>query len=359
MAERLQADPSSLVRSVTSGFDEARVEKTLQLHLRNQRRKVVIRVAAGGALAIAASVIVAFAAWPTHEAAQGIAKRAVSPRSQERAIELADGSRFLPIGEAIVRVHEVGDARVRAELVSGAVDVEIVPRDGREVVVAAGRVTVRVLGTVFRVAREGDRTRVAVRRGRVEVRWNEEASVLESGGEGLYPPEPPSEAGAETDPPANETRVVPRGGWRALAEEGEYERAYDEIGRVGPGAVRDDVDELLLAADAARLSGHPREALPYLARAERLAGSDSRGASAAFTTGRILARLGRAAEAASAFERVLEGEPSGSLAESAIVRAVEAHESAGNRARAAILARRYVASFPDGRWVERMRSLAE
>jgi hypothetical protein len=169
---------------------------------------------------------------------------------------------------------------------------------------------------------------------------------------------PPSDALERPARPMRSHRTVSAASeWSRLARRGEYEAAYLELERAG-AEVPDRVESLLLAADAARLSGHPVEALPWLERVIGEHPDDARSALAAFTAGRVLMQLGRPREAAARFERALELEPSGSLRGDALARAAEAHARAGAATRATALARRYEIELPGGRWEARMRSLA-
>jgi transmembrane sensor len=108
----------------------------------------------------------------------------------------------------------------------------------------------------------------------------------------------------------------------------------------------------MLAADAARLSNHPEEALPYLRRVTRDYPRDSRAALSAFTQGRILlSQLGRPAQAAEAFAQSRRLAPSGALAEPALAREIEALNRAGQSDRAAVLASEYARRYPNGKQV--------
>jgi tetratricopeptide (TPR) repeat protein len=120
--------------------------------------------------------------------------------------------------------------------------------------------------------------------------------------------------------------------------------------------VRDTVDDLLLAADAMRLSGQPAKALPYLDRVARVHSSDSRAALAAFTRGRVLlSQLGRPREAAEAFRRVQTLSPKSSLAEDALAREVESWYRVGEQRLARKRAEEYLAKHPRGRRADSVR----
>jgi tetratricopeptide (TPR) repeat protein len=171
---------------------------------------------------------------------------------------------------------------------------------------------------------------------------------------------------AETDPEAAPERprrgherrthvtrsrvVVAAQAWRSLAREGRYHEAYRALEKDKLDRERSEVDDLLLAGDAARLSGHAREAVPYYRDALARAGKGSRAHLAAFTLGRTLLHdLGDARGAANAFARAYAALPSGPLAEEALAGEVESWARAGERARTREAARRYLQAFPSGR----------
>jgi len=136
--------------------------------------------------------------------------------------------------------------------------------------------------------------------------------------------------------------------WRPLAESGRYDEARSALEKAGPNAVRDETADLLLAADAARLSGYPSEAVPYLERVVQAHASDPRSSLASFTLGRVLLdELGRPREATDAFARARKA--GGPLAEDALAREVEAASRAGDTTRSRELARDYQMLYPKGR----------
>jgi transmembrane sensor len=141
--------------------------------------------------------------------------------------------------------------------------------------------------------------------------------------------------------------------WRDLAHDGEYDRAYAALQHTGP--VRDQTEELLLAADVARLSHHPMDALAPLRQVVRDHARDPRASLAAFTLGRVLLdELGRPAEAAASFGDAVRLAPDGPMTEDAIAREVEALSRAGDPA-AHQLAEDYVARYPQGRKLRSVR----
>lgn len=113
------------------------------------------------------------------------------------------------LGEAALTLSANSDVRVRGsdergwlvELERGEVQCEVAPRHGRPAfVVQAGETRVRVVGTRFSVAREGDGATVSVREGQVQVESGK-AQVLLGPGE-RWPP-------AGTQPKARASKQSP------------------------------------------------------------------------------------------------------------------------------------------------------
>jgi len=215
----------------------------------------------------------------------------------------------------------------------------------RPFIVAAGDVTIEDLGTTFSVRYLGaDRLKIAVENGLVRVRAVGTDTEVPAGASLEVPVSP-----AVEDPgPKSRPTTASAASWRPLAERGQYEEARRALRKAGPSAVRDDTADLLLAADAARLSGHPEEAVPYLERVLRGHARDPRAGLAAFTLGRVLLdELGRPSEAVEAFARVRSS--GGPLAEDALAREVEALARAGDVTRSREQALLYRRLYPNGR----------
>jgi transmembrane sensor len=225
--------------------------------------------------------------------------------------------------------------------------------------VRAGPLVIEDLGTIFTVVRRVDGLfEVAVEQGRVAVRCGPTSSELVQSEHRVFECTS-QEANASVEGVAGRagatTTPHPVPAWRRLVENGQYGEAYDSLRRAGSASVRDETEDLLLAADAARLSGHPSDAVPYLEQVLSAHRNDPRVRLAAFTLGRVLLdELGRPAEAAEAFARAREaGSP---LAEDALAREVEAYSRAGDTVRARGLAQEYQAHYPNGR---RARAVAK
>lgn len=362
--------PARVMDRVDPAWDAARVEQSLTgLHRRRARRRATAIVSSVGVLLLGVA-----GAWSVLRVPTEVA--AVAPPLADRVVRLADGSRVVPDDGAQVVVEHVSDRRIAVRVDHGAADVEVVPGLDRRFEVTVGDVTVTVLGTAFRVeSLEGGRARVRVTRGHVDVAWAGGHADLVAGDEGVFPT-PAAEVAsqpvvARADPPPSSAtpapvvreRVAPTAAathWRELAHASRYDEAYVAMGTedARPDTASAGVDDLLLAADVARLSGHPAEALPWLETIEHAHASDPRAVLAAFTRGRIMMELGRSTEAAHQLEHVLALEPDGTLAEDALARAALAYAAAGDAASASRLANRYVSAYPAGRWSRRVSAIA-
>lgn len=362
-------------------WDAAQTERALAGMRRRATRRRAIRALGAAAMLL---VLVGLGWRLSGETSAPIAERPEAAPPPDHVVHLADGSEVRPDEGADVVVQHVSDARIAVRIDRGAADVEVVPGLARRFEVRAGAVTVTVIGTAFRVERlDTERARVRVTRGHVAVAWPDGSADLYAGDEGVFPdasaralaaapaptraPEvesPPLGVGVEAPALAAAARrpAAPAAqAWRELARAERYDEAYSALDASGDRAhaVHDDVGDLLLAADVARLSGHPVEALPWLEAVVREHRDDARAVLAAFTRGRILMDLGRSDAAATQLEEVVAMEPQGSLAEDALGRAVLAHAAAGHAAAASALAERYLASYPGGRWSGRVRAAVE
>jgi transmembrane sensor len=168
-------------------------------------------------------------------------------------------------------------------------------------------------------------------------------------------PEPAAEPAHEepSRPTPSDKRATES--WQRRAERGDYRGAYALLSQSG-SRVADDVEDLLLAADSARLSGHPAQAVPYLRKVTSDHASDPRAPLAAFTLGGVLmSQLGKPLEAQAAYARARALSPNSALSQDALARQVEAAYRAGDAALARKLAEDYLASYPNGRRVHAVR----
>ena len=220
---------------------------------------------------------------------------------------------------------------------------QVTPRPKRAFSVRAGDVTVTVVGTVFTVERIADRVGVAVQRGTVRVDWGAGSALVTAGNSGWYPPLVNAADGAAVTSKALPAARPPRAKVASLAT------ARDDKGAAAA--------ELLLAADRARLSGHPDDGAELLRKLLREHAGDPRAPLAAFTLGRLLLmELGRPAEAAAAFAQARRLAPAGPFAEDALAREVEALSKAGRPADALTRAQEYQRLYPNGRRLEGVRT---
>jgi transmembrane sensor len=294
-------------------------------------------------------------------------------RREVGSLRFLDGSRVdLVDGSSTVKVGLISPSYTELELAKGSARFDVTPNPGRRFAVRAGDVRVEVLGTLFTVERRDPKVRVAVERGRVRVIWPGGEHVLSAGEALVFPPispdvrptatatatEPEAEARTAPPAPASEPALDPstlRNRFRELARRGEYQKAYGVV-HENPAVVTNSAEDLMLAADAARLSGHPERALEYLRRITSAHRGDSRAPLAAFTLGRILlTQLGQPGEAERAFALTRELAPGGPLAEGALAREVEAAERAGHHARARLLVEEYTKKYAASQRLDAVR----
>jgi transmembrane sensor len=224
----------------------------------------------------------------------------------------------------------------------GGARFQVTHDEARPFHVQVGSAVIEDVGTVFTVRRLSPAlAEVAVDEGRVRVATTDGSFEVGTGERRTFGTEDPA-----TEPERRRARAVAP--WRPLAESGRYGEAYASMKAAGRAGVRDEAGELLLAADVARLSGHPADAVPFLEQLLKTRASDPRAGLAAFTLGRVeLDDLGRPAEAAAAFARAREA--GGPLAEDALAREIEALSRSGDVARARTLALEYEKLYPEGR----------
>jgi transmembrane sensor len=347
---------------------------------RRKRRQVTTTAVSALVVLVGALVFWSRAVAPKHGAAVAVKEAVVQP-----LVRFEDGSTVSPIGaDARVEPVEVNPDVVSTRLAAGAARFSVTPNPKRVFRVLARDVTVTVLGTIFTVAIEPGDVRVRVERGSVRVTSptnehdlgvGEEVVVLSSTASVALPPAPDTAerdslpeaaASAGARERAEAARVVhhgapvaphPERSWRELAQEGDYAAAFASMAHDGD-AVRDDPEDLLLAADVARLGGHPEKAVTPLSKVVSAHADDSRAPLAAFTLGRtLLDQLGRPREAAEAFATARKLAPHGALTQDALAREVESWQRAGETTLAHDRATEYVERYPKGRRLAAVRRL--
>jgi transmembrane sensor len=264
---------------------------------------------------------------------------------------LSDQSRATALDPATrIVIEEDAPRQAQVRLERGRARFEVAHRPERSFQVHAGSVTVRVIGTVFAVEVVADRIGVAVEQGSVEVDWGVGNKRLFAGEQGWYPPLVLSggELAATASAPVPAVPV-------AAASEATAATAPSVSSRPEATSAR----ELLAESDAARTRGELARGAELLRRVLREHPNDARAPLAAFTLGRLLLNeLGRPREAANAFHEVQLKAPGGQLAEDALAREVESWKQAAEPARARALAQKYLARYPSGRHVVRVKALA-
>jgi len=306
------------------------------------------------------------------------------PESGERMarpslLQLPDGSSVhADSADARVQTVAVGPNDVTLRLESGTATFSVTPNAKRPFRVIARDVTVSVLGTVFSVGLESRAVHVGVERGRVQVdapggtrilAVGEAASFATRSGAAPDPataePIPTPEQVQNLEPrlaaesaPATRPTAGAGGSWRNLAKDQNYVGALARLTAEGPNSVRDTPEDLLLAADVARLGGRPDRAVAPLQRVMADHPFDPRAPLAAFTLGRtLLEQLGRPREAARAFATARRLDRGGTLTQDALAREVESWAGAGEAEQAHERAVEYARLYPQGRRLAAVRRL--
>ncbi|MEO1172984.1 MAG: FecR family protein [Myxococcota bacterium] len=327
------------IRSLTEvSWDAGHTEGAyLRYERYRKRRQRRTRLTQGG-LAVTLGLVAGLALWPSS-----------APHS-DPTHRFADGSQARWTSDAEWQTRTESPSLVEVELRRGRGRFKVTKTPDRTFRVRCGAVTAEVLGTTFSVERESDQVRVDVSEGRVRVQGPQGTTVL-SAGETLTvsaapKPEPETETETETPLVAAEAEERPTKRWQRSAKRGDMETAFKLIKRQ---RVANKAEDLLLAADVARMTGHPDQALPYLRRVVREHQRDPRAPLAAFTLGKLLLEeLGQPLRAADAFRKVGALKASSDLVEDALAREVECYFRAGDEERARERAERYVQRYPNG-----------
>lgn len=245
----------------------------------------------------------------------------------------------------------------------GGATFDVKPGGPRHWIIEAGELSVEVVGTRFRVERQGELTRVSVNHGIVVVRGERvpngsvrltagtsfELPVASAGSGAGVTADEGSSARAETEP------TVPNVAPSASALP--HAAAAAAPGSASSGAkppARDEVERALLAADSARRQGDNSAAIGYFNAAwQQAAAGDARRGLAALSLARLLMG-GQPAKAAQILRSSLSDMPQ-ALLEDASVRLVEAESRSGNSEGAARAADDYSRRFPAGRRAEEVR----
>lgn len=333
------------------GLTDREVERLIRRAAERRAERRLQRRALLAAGVVASGVLLVVVGVRMREPASGTARvpvpavprQVVAEAPALQPVRLADGSTATPISpDAALAVREDSATRVAIDLGRGRGRFDVVPNRARAFQVHAGEVTVHVVGTVFSVERVADRVGVTVERGVVRVAWSVGTRELTAGQSGWFPPlqvqadaaAPVQLPEAAAPPPPSPSAVAP-----------------SHPAPASPAGARSQrsAEELLRAADAERLAGHPEEGARLLRRLLREHRSDPRAPLGALTLGRLLMiELGRPREAAAAFADVRVLAPRGPFAEDALAREAEAWSRAGDAVTAAKRARLYLDRYPKG-----------
>lgn len=385
-------------------WDELREQRVLaRVMAERQRRRSSRRGPRWAALGAAAAAALAWIAIGALRSDRDEAPLA-TPEAPGR-LTLTDGSEVWFGPAARVDILAETASEVRIEQRAGEARYAVTHRPGREFVVRAADVEVRVRGTRFTVRRHEDAVEVDVEHGRVEVSRAGTSSLLGAGealrvrlarraaaepapsamsdARGASPAAAPAQsaarepaAGAEApagvqseieagepsgsayEPPAEPVEIEARGGTGAPAATEGRAVAETEARTARPAHRAASFGQMLAEADVARRAGRLDEAARVLRAAASAYPQDPRVATALFSLGRVERRRGRDAAAAAAFERAYAHDPHAVLAEDALAEAAVSWMAAGRSDRARAAASRYLARYPRGEYVERVRELA-
>jgi transmembrane sensor len=247
-----------------------------------------------------------------------------------RAIVLPDGSRIELRAGATSALVESTTTRVHLRQDSGRARYVVTPGGPRLWSIDTPAGVVEVVGTIFVIDVDRAKVRVEVERGRVLA-----AGRSLGAGESID---------LVRDVPASS---LPSVAVEDLADAAETAPARAPTVKPVSSARADRVGELLDAADAARASGRPADAVRPLEEIVSSHPRDPRAPLAAFTLGRIeLDAVGDPVRAARAFARAIELGINDPLREDAYVRRVEAFARAGDTSARDAAAKECLARYP-------------
>jgi transmembrane sensor len=355
MSSTRSEDLSRLKEHLEPPWDEVKEQRVLTrvLATRSAPRKYRIVLPAAAVVAIAACValIVSWRGFSLRDAPTAAPSSFTAVGDQVMA--LADGSQAVLVHEAGLQVEEERPDRVKIIQRRGTVRYEVRPDKHREFSVRAAGNTIRVRGTVFTVDMSGGSVEVAVQRGRVEIDDGGGRTRELSEGESLRVPVRDSKDEAVLAGPVTTATVEAPDAQAAPSVE--PSAAPHQAVSGAPLTVGD----LQAKADRARVSGD----LPTAAAAlEQLVATDPRDPrvpNALFSLARVERERGHEAAAARAFERCMRAAPSGPLVQDAMAEAAVSWSVAGATKAARANATSYLARYPNGPHVQRMKAILD
>ena len=362
--------------AVDPALTDREVEQMIEGLPQRRRRRAVGRV--GRMMAATAVVGIAIAVFSTRASNKNVSGPSAwawpaaltiddSAAVMAPPLRLADGSVATRLdASAALAIVENSPERVTLDLRRGRERFEVVPRPAaeRSFHVRAGQVTVTVIGTVFTVERVADRIGVSVERGIVHVDWGQGARPLRAGESGWFPPLALVDPAADPQSPATAIEERPttapplRAERRPQTAEPTAAAAASTVAPPPAALDAPSAEQILRAADTARMTGRAGEAATLLQRLVSDRPDDPRAPLAAFTLGRLLMReLGRPRDAATAFAEARALAPAGPLAGDALAREAESLSQAGAPDQARDRAREYLRLYPAGHRVPALKAL--
>jgi len=346
------------IQQMWHAIDAARSPRARSAGLRSWPRALAAAALLAGLSAVAMHVLTNREPRPLQLAAGGALPLTIAPLAQFRAVDLGDGSRITVARGAELDLLESSATKLVLALRRGRARFDVRPHGPRTWQVECADVTVQVVGTAFVVERAAAEVRVSVERGVVLVR-----------GQGV--PDRVQRIGArarfvarDASVPAAPAEATPRGklepdgvthsvepSWREAARRRQWNSAWSTLrsdGLIQQTRRADRVEDLLLLADVARLSGHPQDAVAPLQRVSERS-RDARAGLAALMLGRLrLDELDEPRRAAADLARALDLGLPGTLEQDARARIVQAYGRAGMREQARAAAAEYHRRFPRG-----------
>ncbi|MET0593557.1 MAG: FecR family protein [Polyangiaceae bacterium] len=370
---------------------------------------------AAAALTVIVVVLLSIRSLPTKQFTvdnrPAVAGVHLSESAAEQVLRFSEGSVITLNSGSSLDVREVGGHGAHLAIDHGSVNVDIVPRPDARWTIDAGPFVVRVLGTAFRVdwQPESQHFVVSVFRGTVSVSgpmlvegrainadtrctidWKEQRILIETMSHADAPrPEdvagmapraiaagtaetlrahPPSTlpqplSSAEKRSRSGSSRSVDRRrdhrseGWRDLERAGHFDRAIEEVERVGLDSTYElaSAEDLMSLARAARFVGREDVSKGALLSCRRRFPGSQSAAMAAY----LLGRNATPSEAVQWFTTYLHEQPDGVWAREASGRLIEANRATGNVRAAREAAKQYLVRYPAGPHAEFAKMVLE
>ncbi len=334
---------------------------TRLLSYRRESRNAVSRPKLVAAAAIAAAVLAILGLFMfmfdngAHPAVLDEPELNIAGRGAEQGsgtglsqLRFLDGSTATYLTVAEVDVEEQSISAVKIWHKSGQVRYQVEKIPGREFVVNAGGIEVRVVGTVFIVEVDVTDVRVKVERGVVIIDSGSGVVELTAGEEIVL-------AGRDR---SNEQSV-------AVADEEPEAPLLKGTVAVADGAPKrydggaPSFPYLMREVDRARRRGDNNLAAKLLHKLVTLYPGDGRIVAVLYTLGKVESQRGRYVDAARAFRKCWRSSPRGTLAEDAHFQEAISLDRIGHLREANRAAKRYLDKFPDGPYADRMRKITQ